>query len=584
MFQSKISGTFWKSDDGESSISLDGSLSLHPAFDLNLKYEPKKVEEGSDTYSSVLGWLEAAAVPDYIMALYQGKDYLLGNMKQVRTNVYTDVDLNFTFAVKLAKKIKYKKSIPFARLIVASPSVTTFTDAAFEFDLEAMASGEYELSVDIKNDLVMGVNLHRDLADAIWYYEYNNSAKGGAKLKGKVEITKGISLVFDTEVYVMGLLGPHFKIGPVIEAKATANAVYDMNDGVAYDWKFSVDYGINGEASLDLSLFHLDAATTQLYEMKDIEVRRNLYAAPDSVKVVSGDKQEGIQGERLPKPIKVGVYDSNNGLITSLPVPVYFKTDFGSLKPEGPICTDSEGFVTTSWTLGEDEGDQTLNVFLKEAGSKKNEIEITATAKKDSALVDSRDGTKYDIVKIGTQTWMAENLAYKAGEGCWAYEGSEYNALIRGRLYTWELARTACPSGWHLPTHEEFEQLAQYVSNQEGPYNRLGEGWNGWEKVGGHLKSTSSSWLSEEGIIGHGTDDFGFRAHPTGVVYYYNIYDYTGWHTETGWWSASTKTSTKWPYNEEPVSWNLDYRFSHFFWEIGSDFHTVGRSVRCVKD
>lgn len=75
------------------------------------------------------------------------------------------------------------------------------------------------------------------------------------------------------------------------------------------------------------------------------------------------------------------------------------------------------------------------------------------------SFTDSRDGKIYKTVKIGTQTWMAENLAFKIDIGCWAYDNDQNNVSTYGYLYTWSTAKNVCPSGWHLPSVNEWDKL-----------------------------------------------------------------------------------------------------------------------------
>jgi uncharacterized protein (TIGR02145 family) len=74
-------------------------------------------------------------------------------------------------------------------------------------------------------------------------------------------------------------------------------------------------------------------------------------------------------------------------------------------------------------------------------------------------FTDDRDGHTYKTIKIGEKVWMAENLAYKANEGCWAYNNEDYNVEKYGYLYNWETACEVAPKGWHLPSSSEFRDL-----------------------------------------------------------------------------------------------------------------------------
>lgn len=84
-----------------------------------------------------------------------------------------------------------------------------------------------------------------------------------------------------------------------------------------------------------------------------------------------------------------------------------------------------------------------------------------------TTFTDSRDGQTYETVTIGSQTWFAENLNYDAGEGSACYDDESSNCFIFGRLYEGDVAQTACPSGWHLPTVEEWQELFDYLGGDD---------------------------------------------------------------------------------------------------------------------
>lgn len=81
-------------------------------------------------------------------------------------------------------------------------------------------------------------------------------------------------------------------------------------------------------------------------------------------------------------------------------------------------------------------------------------------------LKDSRDKKSYRALKVGEQTWMIDNLNYNATNS-WCYQNIDRNCDTYGRLYTWNAAKKACPTGWHLPDAYEYRDLLSTLAYTE---------------------------------------------------------------------------------------------------------------------
>jgi uncharacterized protein (TIGR02145 family) len=173
-----------------------------------------------------------------------------------------------------------------------------------------------------------------------------------------------------------------------------------------------------------------------------------------------------------------------------------------------------------------------------------------------STLIDNRDGKTYKTVVIGGKRWMAENLNYQPQSGkSWCYKKKDSNCGKYGRLYDWKTAMTVCPSGYHLPSSKEWDNLVTTV----------GGNWTAGKKL-----KASDGWNKK----GNGTNASGFSAMPGGQRDIFGIFWLAGY---TGYWWTATKF----------VRIYAHYRGMYHDYDYVDEPYTTkgaGLSVRCVAD
>jgi len=218
------------------------------------------------------------------------------------------------------------------------------------------------------------------------------------------------------------------------------------------------------------------------------------------------------------------------------------------------------------------------------------------------------DGNIYNTVKIGNQCWMKENLNvthYSEGTPLvkvshpdfewWVntdlnvfynYGNNESTSEMTGILYPWRSAinidnseileghkQGVCPSGWHIPTVEEWVELVLYADSEH--QNAVTTGYFLGSDVGINLKST----LLWENTFG-GTDKYGLSVLPAGGIVYeplsHNLV-FSGYYDLAVFWTFTQNNSPKYIRFNSAANIMLEEN-------SGDNDPVRAASVRCIKD
>jgi uncharacterized protein (TIGR02145 family) len=314
----------------------------------------------------------------------------------------------------------------------------------------------------------------------------------------------------------------------------------------------------------------------QLYEGKLVEA---------CVKVVKGVdlKSEYPEGEQLIVKIRLDTLSQYATWKKS-----GFKVLWDLRPTDGELSlasseTSSDGTASVVWTLPK--VSNVLVILEAKLRDKESDHLIGSPLNfqvkvEPNTITDPRDGNVYKIVKIGNQTWFAENLRYAGnipqvtstqawaaiwnngnptGQPAWSYynNNAAYDALY-GKLYNWYAVNTGtlCPPGWHIPTDGEWTILTNFLG--------------GAEVAGGKMKSVTG-WDSPNIAA---TNESGFTGLPGGIR---EANGFGGLGSNGYWWSSSTDDSNG--------SWFRTLDGSSGSIGRGDDGSgTDGFSCRCLRD
>ena len=217
------------------------------------------------------------------------------------------------------------------------------------------------------------------------------------------------------------------------------------------------------------------------------------------------------------------------------------------------IYTGSETFISTMTNL------ESGTKYYVRAYVKNSEWTIYGDPMTFITKVADIEGNLYNVIIIGQQTWMAENLkttklndntpipnipsdaewiAYSTPAYCWLRNEIQYKDIY-GALYNWFTVSTGklCPNGWHVPSDDEFKVMEQSLGMTSAQANMTD--WRGTDQ-GAKLKSTSG-WADGE----NGNNSSGFSALPGGYRFGHTG-AFNGIGMLTYWWSSENSELYGW--------------------------------------
>ncbi|WP_405340659.1 fibrobacter succinogenes major paralogous domain-containing protein [Fibrobacter sp.] len=382
---------------------------------------------------------------------------------------------------------------------------------------------------DLKDRENVNVNLLTNLAYERMMYLVKEKSKTLAK--AKVQAEKEVLAAFD--------------IKDEVDEFENLN-IFESGDGNAALLAVSVIMqGDADETALAKRLDNFDDSFAESGEWKDSETKKAIaeWVAEASANGKLDSIRKNIEG--------LGYGDSIPAFEKYIPVVT-------SADGDSVILSEVEG-SSSSDVIGSETKQSSSSVSPADSvnsSSSSSSVKADAGSRYDAAantLKDLRDGRTYRTTKIGGQVWMAENLNYETPNS-YCYNDSASYCDKYGHLYAWKDALNACPTGWHLPSVEEFVSLIELV----------GERW----EAGGKLKSTTG-WDG-----GHnGTDDYSFTALPAGFKNESGVFQFEG---REGFFWTSSDESTSYAYG---IHVDTNEYAATFL-----DHKSISKSIRCMMD
>jgi uncharacterized protein (TIGR02145 family) len=192
------------------------------------------------------------------------------------------------------------------------------------------------------------------------------------------------------------------------------------------------------------------------------------------------------------------------------------------------------------------------------------------------------EGNVYKTIVIGTQVWMAENLKttkYNDNKPipevtdnaawrnlqtpgyCWLNNDSTTYRAVRGALYNGYTVNAGklCPTGWHIPSKDEWNTFVTFIGGSTGGGKKLKE-------------AGTTHWVNYTEAV----NQYGFTALPAGWRTTSGLFTRIG--DSAAWWTSTETIAT--------LLWDFGITMDSGINDIfpWNDNKVLGYSIRCIKD
>jgi uncharacterized protein (TIGR02145 family) len=338
--------------------------------------------------------------------------------------------------------------------------------------------------------------------------------------------------------------------------------------GIPADFLFTKNFarGAKGEHIRYLQIvLNKDTATTVNQSGPGSPGNETIYFGPATFNAARRFQQK--YSDEVLKPLGLTIPTGFIGVKTREKLNAILKGEFTIVPSDPPTVPDLPTSTPTPSPEKESSSEEKTPTPAPEKESSSEEKTSTPTplpavpspCKGQTKFLDIRNSETYNLVEIGSQCWMSRNMNYST-EGSWCYGNSNANCEKYGRLYNFQTAKTVCPSGFALPTDDNFKILEREIGMTQEDANKTG--WRGTEE--GNKVKNKTGW--------DGNNDSGFTALPAGG------------REDNGSYSGIARGASFWTSTETGTSVWSRQLYSGF---PGVNRNTLPKegaiSVRCIK-